>query len=195
MSVTGINGAMGYGAYGARKTSNPVEEGSFSEQLKGTAKTVMQCVSAGGHKVSLFSDALMSYASPNTGESVNIYRADDYSEDNPLYLVKGLDARGNEFEQMIDASTINPNNCSYNEMMVLNLETGHTSPEDYIHSVALQDKAGVNSFMEQKNYIGFMLELADDYKTLGSWDSYFSVNEWMQNLLDYAMESSKWMLQ
>ena len=55
-------------------------------------------------------------------ESVNIYRAVNYSEGNPLYVIKGLDADGNEFEEMVDASKINPNNCSFNELMVLTLE-------------------------------------------------------------------------
>ncbi|MDE7062042.1 MAG: hypothetical protein K2O73_02220, partial [Lachnospiraceae bacterium] len=41
-------------------------------------KKMMKCVNAGGQKVSLGSDALMSYASPQTGESVNIYNAESY---------------------------------------------------------------------------------------------------------------------
>ena len=45
-----------------------------------------------------------------------------------LYIIKGLDAQGNAYEQEVDASKINPNHCSYNELMVLNVETGHTSP-------------------------------------------------------------------
>lgn len=57
----------------------------------------------------LCSDAIISYASPQTGESVNIYRSDNYSKDNPIYVIKGLDANGNPYEQEIDASRINPN--------------------------------------------------------------------------------------
>lgn len=82
----------------------------------------MACVAGGGQKVMLCSDAVMSYAIPQTGESVNIYRADNYSEDNPIYVIKGLDKNGTPYEQEIDAGKINPNHCSYNEMMVLNIE-------------------------------------------------------------------------
>lgn len=49
-----------------------------------------------------------------TGESVNICRAENYSEEHPIYLIKGLDAEGNAYEQEVDASKINPNHCSYN---------------------------------------------------------------------------------
>ncbi len=55
----------------------------------------MKCTGTTTQKAALYSDALMSYASPQTGESVNIYKAVNYSEDNPLYVIKGLDARAN----------------------------------------------------------------------------------------------------
>ncbi len=44
-------------------------------------------------------DALFSIYDAKTGESANVYRVDDYSEDNPVYLVKGTDINGNEYEQ------------------------------------------------------------------------------------------------
>lgn len=84
----------------------------------------------------------MSYASPRTGESVNIYRAENYSKENPVYILKGLDASGNPFEREVDAGRIDPNRCSFNELMVLNVETGHTSPDDYLHAVAQGIKQG-----------------------------------------------------
>lgn len=93
--------------------------------------TVMKCTGTTTQKTALYSDALMSYASPQTGESVNIYKAANYSEDNPLYVIKGLDIDGNEFEETVEASKINSNNYSFNELMVLNVETGQTSPGDY----------------------------------------------------------------
>ncbi|MBD5096329.1 MAG: hypothetical protein HDT40_04840 [Lachnospiraceae bacterium] len=151
-------------------------------------KTVMECVSAGNHKVSLRQDALMSYASPQTGESVNIYRTDDYSENNPIYIIKGIDADGNEFEKEIDASKINPNNCSYNELMVLNVETGHTSPKDVIHAVAARDKANIKSYFDKKDYISYANEVMKDYKTLGNWGSYLSINNWIKSIMSYAFK-------
>ena len=186
MAIAGIGGAFGMynPTSSATKTTKTGDEVEFS-------KGVLSCVSAGGQKTMLCSDALMSYASPQTEESVNIYKADNYSEDNPIYLLKGLDADGNAFEQEVDASKINPNNCSYNELMVLNVETGHTSPSDYLHSVATRDKSGTDSFFETSNYIEYAKEAMNDMKTAGSLDSYLSYDKWIQSLLNYTSKIGK----
>ena len=166
MSVGLING-MGANPY--TQTSHTAKTGKTNKELG-----VMKCVSAGGQKVSLCSDALMSYASPQTGESINIYKAENYSADNPLYLIKGLDANGNEFEQEIDA------------LMVLNLETGHTSPSDYLHAVAVRDKAGTGSYFEKADYLAYAQAAMKDQKTMGNWASYLSYDKWIQSLMAYV---------
>lgn len=124
--------------------------------------TVMKCTETTTQETTLYSDALMSYASPQTGECVNIYKAVNYSEDNQIYVIKGMDADDNEFEEMVDASKINPNNCSFNELMVLNVEIG-TSPSDYMRVVAVWENAGVSSYLEQEDYMGFAKEVREDY--------------------------------
>ena len=106
----GMNG-MSPSFGGATKTTKTGDEVQFSQN-------VMKCVAIGDKKAMLCQDALMSYASPQTGETVNIYRSDSYTEDNPIYIIKGLDADGNAYEQEVDANKINPNKCSFNELMV-----------------------------------------------------------------------------
>ena len=152
-------------------------------------KTVMKCTGTTTQETTLYSDALMSYASPQTGESVSIYKADCYSKDNPIYVVKGVNANGNEFEKMVDASKIDPKNCSFNELMVLNVETGHTSPKDYLRAAALRANADADSYYEKADYISYAQEVMEDYKTLGNWDSYLAMDKWVQSLLDYAMKN------
>lgn len=152
---------------------------------------VMKCVSAGGQKVMLNSDALMSYASPQTGESVNIYRAERYTKDNPIYVVKGLDANGKEFSYEVDAAKIDPNRCSFNDLMVLNVETGGNTPENYLHAVAMRDKAGVSSYFEQADYLSAGKAALSDYRTIGAWDSYLSMDKWLQRIIAYAAKSVK----
>ena len=148
-----VSGIGNYGMYPAsNRATKTVKTGDEVQFTKG----VMKCVAIGNQQVMLCSDALMSYASPETGESVNIYRADGYTEDNPVYIIKGLDANGNEYEQEVDAGKINPDRCSYNELMVLNIETGRTSPSDYLHAVAVRDKAGTDSYFEPADYITYI---------------------------------------
>lgn len=184
MALSGITGGM----------MPPVQANQHTkpEQVKdGDFKTgVMKCVRAGDQEVLLCSDALMSYASPQTGESINIYRAENYSKENPIYLIKGLDASGNPFEQEVDAGKINPNHCSYNELMVLNVETGHTSPADYMHAVMARDKAGAGSYFDKTNYLSYAKEVMQDMKTVGSWDNYLSCGKWIDSLLKYCGKTS-----
>lgn len=177
----GILNAIGVNPYTQTNNMAKTEKtgGEFTHK-------VMECVGEGGRDVSLRSDALMSYASPLTGESINIYKAENYSADNPLYIIKGLDANGNEFEQEIDAGKINPNQCSYNELMVLNVETGHTSPKDYLHAVAVRDKAGTGSYFEKTDYLAYARAVMQDQKTMGNWDSYLSYDKWLQSLMAYV---------
>lgn len=183
MCIGMLNG-MGTNPYSHTNNTAKTEKtnGEFSD-------AVMTCTAVGSQEVLLCSDALMSYASPQTGESVNIYKAENYSADNPLYIIKGLDANGNEFEQEIDASKINPNRCSYNELMVLNLETGHTSPSDFLHAVVVRNKAGVDSYFDKTDYIAYAQAVLADQKQLGNWESYLAYDKWIQNLMDYVKQT------
>lgn len=179
-----ISGIGNYGMYPMSMSGSATKTTKTGDEVQFT-KNVMKCVASGNQKVMLCSDALMSYASPKTGESVNIYRSDVYTEDNPVYIIKGLDANGNAYEQEVDASKINPNRCSYNELMVLNIETGHTSPSDYLHAVAVRDKAGTDSYFEPVDYMVYIKAVMEDMQTLGKWDSYLSYDKWINDIVKY----------
>ena len=181
IQIIDYNGTNPYAKTG---TTNKVQQADGNFQ-----NTVMKCTGTTTQKTALYSDVLMSYASPQTGESVNIYKAENYSEDNPQYVIKGLDADGNEFEEMVDASKINPKNCSFNELMVLNVETGNTSPSDYLRAAAVRANAGVSSYFEQADYIACAKEVMEDYRTVGSWDSYLAMDKWIQRLLEYTVKN------
>ena len=185
MAITGIT-------FGGITSPSQTVQNKNTGQTKetGFGNGVMKCVRAGNQEVLLCSDALMSYASPQTGESVNIYRAENYSKENPIYVLKGLDASGNPFEQEVDAGKINPNRCSFNELMVLNVETGHTSPGDYLHAVAARDKAGARSYFERMDYLSIAKQVMEDMKTIGSWDNYLSCGKWIDSILKYCSKSA-----
>ena len=94
----------------------------------------------------------------------------------------GLDAEGKEFRKEIDASKINPSHCSYNELMVWNVENGHTSDGDRLRAVAVRDKAQATSFFDQKNYLMYIQKVMNDQKIMGNWSSYLSYGKWMESL-------------
>ena len=55
---------------------------------------------------------------------------------------------------------------SFNELMVLNVETGHTSPKDYLHAVAVRENAGTHSYSQTSDYISHIESVMKDMKTL-----------------------------
>ena len=114
MSINGIGAAEYPAWYGTKKAGNS-EKGDFRANAQG-AKNV----------VHIEPDALFAIHDVKTGESAYVFRAEDYSKDNPVYLVKGTDRNGNAYEQTVDVSKVNPNSCSYAELLALNA-LWHTS--------------------------------------------------------------------
>lgn len=88
-------------------------------------------------------------------------------------------------------SKINPKNCNFHELMVLNVETGYTSPKGYLRAVVVRDNADCGSCFEKADYISYAQAVMEDYKTLGNWDSYLAMVKWVQSLLDYAAKNQK----
>ncbi len=95
---------------------------------------------------------LISFSNPKTGESVEIHRSDIYSEDTPIYILKGKTAEGEEFERKHHAWIIDPRNCSYAELMMLNQETGNTSLGDKQRADILFEKTGVKNYLDKADY-------------------------------------------
>ena len=178
MNVNGL-GVAGYPAWqGARKAENNAK-GDFGTNVKAT-----------GNIVHITPDALFSIYDAKTGESANVYRADDYSEDNPLYIVKGMDKNGNEYEQAVDVSKVSPNSCSYTEMLALNAHTGNKSDSNFLSMAIMKDKSGTASYHETADYMAMAHELMNDMKTLGNWDGYLRYSKWINDILTFCKSRS-----
>ena len=178
MNVNGL-GVAGYPAWqGARKAENNAK-GDFGANVKAT-----------GNVVHITPDALFSIYDAKTGESANVYRADDYSEENPLYIVKGMDKNGNEYEQTVDVSKVNPNSCSYTEMHALNTHTGNKSDSNFLSMAIMKDKSGTASYHEKADYMAMAHALMNDMKTLGNWDGYLRYSKWINDILTFCKSRS-----
>ena len=57
-------------------------------------------------------EPLVSFSNPETGESVEIHRSDVYSDDNPLYILKGKTAEGEEFFQCLKHYATSPSSLT-----------------------------------------------------------------------------------
>lgn len=193
MSLTGI----GY------NNQNYIQESGINERNKktvarnttGTNRNTniestdfsIKYVQAGsGNKVYLDPEAIFSVCHAQSGESVNVYRAEDFSEENPVYIVKGTDGNGNEYEEKIDVSKVNPNHCSYKEMLALGIHTGKKSDSLFFSMSILKDKAANASYSEKADYMSMLSELRSDMKTLGNWDGYLRYDKIMTDILEYC---------
>ncbi|HBA49507.1 MAG TPA: hypothetical protein DCZ91_17260 [Lachnospiraceae bacterium] len=178
MNVNGI-GAAGYPAYSGTRRTEDSTKNSFGANVQG-AKNV----------VHIDPDALFSIQDVKTGESANVYRADDYAEDNPVYLVKGIDQNGNEYEQTVDVSKVNPNSCSYTELLALNAHTGDRSDSNFLRMAIMKDKTNGASYHEKADYMAMAYELMNDMKTLGNWDGYLRYGKWINDILTFCKSKS-----
>ena len=178
MSVNGI-GAAAYPAWQGTKKAESSTKGDFGANMKAT-----------GNVVHFAPGALFSIYDAKTGESANVYKAEDYSEDNPVYLVKGMDKNGNEYEQAVDVSKVNPNSCSYTEMLALNAHTRNKSDSNFLSMAIMKDKAGTASYHEKADYLSAVSALMDDMKTLGNWDGYLRYGKWMNDILTFCKSRS-----
>lgn len=131
-------------------------------------------------------EPLISFSNPKTGESVEIHRSDIYSDDTPIYILQGQTAEGKEFERKYHAWIIDPRNCSYAELMMLNQETGNTSLGDKQRADILFEKTGVKNYLDKADYSKAIKEVMEEYKSSGNWDAYLSMDKWQQSLNDYT---------
>lgn len=129
---------------------------------------------------------LQAVSNPETGESIEIYQSDVYSEDSPIYIVKGKTAEGEEFERKLNAWIIDTRNCSLAEIMVLNAEVGNTSNADKQRAEIVFKQTGAENYLDKADYSTAMKEVLDDYSKAGNWDSYLSMDKWQQDIKDYT---------
>ena len=131
-------------------------------------------------------EPLIFFSNSKTGESVEIHRSDIYSDDTPIYILKGRTAEGKEFERRHHAWIIDLRNCSYAELMMLNQETGNTSLGDKQRADILFEKTGVKNYLDKADYSTAIKDVMEEYKSSGNWDAYLSMDKWQQNLNDYT---------
>ncbi|SEL14069.1 hypothetical protein SAMN04487770_10698 [Butyrivibrio sp. ob235] len=72
------------------------------------------------------------------GSRMSTFRADSYSQDNPIYTVKYWDGNGNYKEEEIDGSKVDPSNASVLELLAFGsycADRGY--PEDAVSNVMM----------------------------------------------------------
>lgn len=124
----------------------------------------------------LDSKALFSICNAVTGETVNVYRSESFSEEKHVYTVKGTDINGQYYEKEIDADNINPNNCSYIEIIAWSVDTGNASTSNFIKLARMRDEAGDASIFDKVDYSAILMKLIREMMMAGSLNDYLEYN-------------------
>lgn len=128
------------------------------------------------------SDALFSICHVPTGETANVYKAYNYSEDNPVYVVKGKDKNGNDYEQEINVNEVDTDNCSYVEILAWSVHTKYVTPENYIKICRMIHNAGEVSFMDKIDYKEIVKKLMEEMKSVGELTDYLEYKRLLEEL-------------
>lgn len=132
MSIGNVNSAW-IGAYpyaGKAQRNNAAKAAGFAEAIGQAGQKDSVGQTAAGSEKPVF--RWLYSADGSTGE---VYQAQDYTPEHPVYRVKSWDAAGNLTEQVIDVSKVNPRDCNTYEMYAYAAdlkETGEGSFEETV---------------------------------------------------------------
>jgi len=93
-------------------------------------------------------------------DRATIYRAENYSDDNPVYVIEGV-ADGKEYKTYMNVNDVNPGNASQVEMGVLHTHLCLTGeiPKDSLFNCSRYDKN--QSMYDKKDYLSYIKWLTD----------------------------------
>ena len=126
--------------------------------------------------------AVFAYATPE-GNSFSIYKDESYSSEDPWLLVKGVDQKGNAYEERINAKDVNPSNSSFIELMALNtyLVDKGTLKSD----IGFFSRENTNDLVKQ-NHMSILQEWRDMQQKMGNWAGYKQFSDVCNALSEFA---------
>ena len=140
MAVNGISGNY-YGTEYANNKMPGTADRDFADRINDIAKSA-ESKDAGNDK----EKPVFRWLYSANGSAGEVYKAQGYTLEHPVYRVRSWDAAGNLTEHVIDASQVNPGSCNTYEMYVYAAdlkETGKGSFEETVmHAVSARAAAG-----------------------------------------------------
>lgn len=176
MGIAGV-GSYNYSNYYQTNVNKHSEQASSSYGT-GASKGLTLYVSDGED------EALTSVACAN-GTSASVFKADNYTEENPQYLVKFWDENGEMQEYTVNPKEVDPENASYIEMLAYSTYSdvqGNTTNayRDFMSAAGgtsadiEYDSSNVN---EKKNYKSMVLDFMQMQYDAGNMSDYLSYKQ------------------
>jgi hypothetical protein len=155
----------------------------YSSQSLSNKETFNQDISY-DKPIKLKMDGLFSIGRP-TGESATVYKSKDFSETNPVYLVKGTDKNGAYFEQEINVNEVNPNNCSFVELIALGVHLGKNHEHALANALDMTKKEN-NDYFTKQDFMPHLYYMRDCQKSANNLIGYTRYDQFIKSLLEHC---------
>ena len=165
------NQALANGYWGRGRSYRQPAQSSFAEQLGAAASMAGQVTTSpcNAPKIVYIKTDDMLYSGGNgTGLSFYLKYAEDSTEENPVIIAKGIDERGNEFEQRINVKDINPSYATIVEMRALEAYTGVEKQNGFSSLPYMDGRMGLN---DRHDFISGFRKNIHDFTLLKRTDS------------------------
>lgn len=127
----------------------------------------------------------MLYSGGNgSGLSFYLKYAEDSTADNPLIYAKGVDERGNEFQQTVAVNTIDPSNATYVEMRAL--EAYNNVNHGIMKLGSLPLECGQMGLNDRADFFEMYKEGIKNYNTIKEYHMSAAYEQCYQSYLDIA---------
>jgi len=120
--------------------------------------------------------------------NASVFKAEGFSSDNPVMLVRGTDVDGRPFEEIININNVDPREASFIEMFALDgyfaangKPTGVTRA---VASLAGDEALGGNAFTKF-DFVSPLLQLLETQRVNGNWDAFFQLNPIVDTLMNH----------
>ena len=135
----------------------------------------------------LYKDASFSIATPENGGNASAYYSDNYTDKNPLFIVKGKTGDGTYFEEEININNINPKNASFLEMVALSAHLSdkgkYTGDMSFVSALDFTNKNKVDYF-SKRDYISPLESLKDMQQHNRNYESSLKLGSLIDSLLN-----------
>jgi hypothetical protein len=119
--------------------------------------------------------------------NASVFKAESFSSDNPIMLVRGTDVDGRPFEEEININNVDPRNASFVEMFALDgYFAANGKPTGVTRAVAgLARGADDGNAFTKFDFVTPLRELLETQRINGNWDAFFKLSPIVDTLMNH----------
>lgn len=123
------------------------------------------------------------------GQEFSISKADTYSENRPIYTIKGIDKDGNSFTQNINPKKVDPENASFTEFSALSAWLSESGAYDSFQTNYMECPTG--NILDKTNYLHMARNWRDEQMDLGNMVGYNNAGKACNALTHFVIDQSE----